>query len=109
MDELEWKREDAKLSDPERDEAVTHLIEQVGAVDGILQAQAAADTDYFTLTNDRTLKASEAIAVEEALLAAYRWQYIFSGTEHPQFLKVLGGMITETQAGRIFAAVEGLA
>src|SRR5262250_2604608 len=40
LDELEWKREDAKLTAAERDKAVDELIELVAAVDGILQAQA---------------------------------------------------------------------
>jgi hypothetical protein len=48
IDELEWMREDAKLaSDAARDAAVEDLIALVGGVDGILQAQAKADADYF--------------------------------------------------------------
>ena len=47
LDELEWRREDARLDDAERDQGVTDLIELVGAVDGIVQVQAAADADYF--------------------------------------------------------------
>ena len=47
LDELEWRREDAKLTPAQRDQAVTDLIELVAAVDGILQVQAAADADYF--------------------------------------------------------------
>ncbi|UCE89115.1 MAG: hypothetical protein JSW10_12595, partial [Pseudomonadota bacterium] len=34
LDELEWTREDAQLSDEERDQAVDDLIALVGAVDG---------------------------------------------------------------------------
>jgi len=54
LDELEWKREDARLSNDERDRAVDELIELVGAVDGILQAQAQADTHYFLSHCGRT-------------------------------------------------------
>ena len=43
LDELEWQREDAKLTPAERDRAVTDLIELVAGVDGLLQGQAAAD------------------------------------------------------------------
>src|SRR5687767_12788538 len=43
LDELEWRREDAKLAPAERDRAVSELIELVAAVDGIVQVQAAAD------------------------------------------------------------------
>src|SRR5262245_19812200 len=47
MDELEWRRENAKLDDASRDRAVTELIELVAGVDGILQLQARSDADYF--------------------------------------------------------------
>ncbi len=39
----EWKRHDAELAAEARDRAVDEFIELVGAVDGILKAQAAAD------------------------------------------------------------------
>jgi len=47
----------------------------------------------------------EALAVEAAFLAAYRWQYIHSGARHPHFGKVLIGLITESQGQRILAAL----
>ena len=47
LDELELIEEDARLSKEQRDAAVGDLIALVGAVDGILQAQAAADAGYF--------------------------------------------------------------
>jgi len=39
------------------------------------------------------------------VLRAYRWQYILSGAQHPHFIKVLTGLITEAQAERIQAAL----
>jgi len=47
IDELEWLREDAKLTSAERDAAIDDLIALVGGVDGILQTQAKADAGYF--------------------------------------------------------------
>jgi len=47
IDELEWTRENAKLTAEERERAVDELIGLVAAVDGIVQLQARADTDYF--------------------------------------------------------------
>jgi hypothetical protein len=41
--------------------------------------------------------AAEAQAIEAAYLKAYRWQYIHSGAQHPQFGKVLSSLITENQ------------
>ena len=56
LDELEWLREDARLSAEERDRAVTDLIDLVGAVDAILQAQAVADARFLV-----TLRAGPAL------------------------------------------------
>ena len=47
LDELEFLRENARLSAAERDAAVGDLIDLVVAVDGILQTQARADASYF--------------------------------------------------------------
>src|SRR6478672_4501256 len=47
LDELEWVRHDAGLTTEQRDRAVDEFIELVAAVDGILQAQAKADANYF--------------------------------------------------------------
>ncbi len=105
LDELEWKREDKRLDAAQRDRAVNDLIELVAAVDGILQAQARADGDYFLLHAGRSFRADQQQAIRATLLAAYRWQYIFSGVQEPRFLEVLGSMITADQAARIQAAL----
>ena len=94
-------RENAKLTVQARDAAVDDLIALVGAVDGLVQMQAAADTHYFVETCGRPLTAAEVEAVKTTVLAAYRWQYIFSGVQEPRFTKALGGMITESQGARI--------
>jgi len=108
IDELEWVREDAKLSPAQRDAAVDDLIALVQGIDGILQAQARADAAYFL---DVTRKAGDpAIAgqVHATVLKAYRWQYIVSGTLEPRFQKVLGGLLDATQMGRVHAALAPL-
>ena len=105
IDELEWVRENAKLTPEARDAAVDDLIALVGAVDGILQAQAAADTLYFVEVCSRPLTAAELDAVKVTVLAAYRWQYIVSGVQSPRFRDVLGRMITPQQGERIGAAL----
>jgi hypothetical protein len=105
LDELEWKRENAKLSPAERDQGVTDLIDLVAAVDGILQVQAAADTDYFVRVCGRVLDKAQVTRIKETMLAAYRWQYIVSGVQDERFQQILGGMITEAQMKRIGAAL----
>jgi len=105
MDELEWRREDKKLSEVERDQAVDDLIALVVAVDGILQAQSAADAEYFIEISDRNLTEQQQEKLMHGLLKAYRWQYIVSGVEHPKFQEVLGGLISEAQGERIANAL----
>jgi hypothetical protein len=109
LDELEWKRENARLTEAERDAAVDDLIALVAAVDGILQAQAAADADYFLLQAGRSFSGTEQAEIHGTLLRAYRWQYIFSGVQEPRFLEVLGSMITPAQGARIEEALASIA
>ena len=106
LDELEWVREDAKLSQLQRDRAVGDLIELVGAVDGLLQLQAPADTAYFVNTCGRELSPEETRQLHDTLLRAYRWQYIVSGVQDERFGKILAGMISSKQAERIEKALE---
>ena len=108
LDEMEWQREDAKLSTAQRDVAVGELIELVGAVDGILQIQATADAHYFRRLVPRELGAKEGEELREAMLAAYRWQYIVSGAQNDRFLQILGGMLNEAQMNRVGTALAPL-
>lgn len=105
LDELEWTRADKQLTAVERDRAVDDFIALVGAVDGILQAQSAADVAYFRAIAERALDAAQLEQLEQGVLRAYRWQYIVSGAQHPRFLELLLGMITGEQAERVTAAL----
>ena len=106
LDELEWIREDASVSAAERDQGVNDLIDLVGAVDAMLQAQASADARYFTAVCERKLSAEERTRVDELMLKAYRWQYIVFGLQKSRFAGVLSGMITPAQQARIANALE---
>ena len=108
IDELEWRREDAKLGDAERDAAVDDLIALVAGVDGILQAQARADAAYFVGSGERRFSTEQVAAIGDAVLKAYRWQYIVSGVQDGRFLGVLSTMITQPQLERISAALAPL-
>jgi hypothetical protein len=109
LDEMEWQREDARTGVAQRDGAVTDFIDLVGAVDGLLGLQAAADTDYFLRVCGRPFDAQQVHAISATMLKAYRWQYILSGAQHPHFIKLLSGMTTHAQMERIVAALEPIA
>jgi hypothetical protein len=104
VDEMEWLREDARLSAEQRDQAVDDLIALVGAVDGIVRLQAEADAGYFAAAAGGFGR-DEMRAIEQTTLGAYRWQYITSGVQDERFLGLLGGMVTAQQGARIHAAL----
>jgi hypothetical protein len=105
VDELEWKREHAKLDDAAKDAAVDDLIALVAGVDGILAMQAPADVDYFMAIAGRPFTSEEAETLRRVVLGAYRWQYIVSGVQEPRFAALLGEMTTPAQMARIGGAL----
>jgi hypothetical protein len=108
LDELEWRREDTKVSPSERDAGVDDLIALVGGVDAILQMQATADARYFVANCGRALSADQQSQVAALMLAAYRWQYIVSGVVEPRFKDILTELVTPAQMQRIGTAMAPL-
>jgi len=108
VDELEWERENNKISDEERDQAVDELIGIVADVDGILQAQSTADVDYFLKVSKKSFTEDEVHRLKTGFLKAYRWQYIFSGVEHPRYQTMLTKITTTAQRQRLGEAVAAL-
>ena len=96
------------MTPAQRDAGVGELIELVGAIDGILQAQSAADARYFTAIAGRSFTADEAAQVQALFLKAYRWQYIVSGAMEPRFQKTLFGLLDAAQGARITDALAPL-
>jgi hypothetical protein len=109
LDELEWRREDAKLTAAERSAAVDDLVALVEAIDGVLQLQAHADANYFFGLCGRPFDAAETAHVRSGLLHAYRHQYILSGAEDERFSRIAAELMTGEQGARIGSAVGRLA
>lgn len=108
LDEMELRREDGRLDAAQRAAGVGELIELVGAIDGILQGQAAADATYFVNVAASPFTASQRDEIHEKMLKAYRWQYIVSGATEPRFQNVLFGLIDAEQRQRIETALAPL-
>jgi hypothetical protein len=108
LDELEFLNADARLTPAQRDIAVGELIELVGAVDQILQAQAAADSAYFLGVAKGNFTAAQREMIAATFLKAYRWQYIVSGVMQPRFQKVLFATMTAGQVGQVNDALAPL-
>jgi hypothetical protein len=108
LDELEWLAEDQRLNPAQREQGVAGLIELVGAVDGLLNVQAAADAKYFLERAGRSFQPAERAAVAAAFLEAYRYQYILSGVQKTRFPEMLRSLIDEAQFERITGALATL-
>jgi hypothetical protein len=106
LDELEWVRENRRLPMRQKEQAVDDLIALVGAVDGILLAQASADAEYFMMLVARRFTEAEAQEIHALVLRAYRWQYIVSGVQHAHFGRLLTSMTTPAQMERIQNALK---
>ena len=109
LDALEWPREDARLTDEQRDQAIDEVIELVVDMDGILQSQSEADANYFLQYASSSYSPEQADRIRQSVLGAYRWQYIFSGVEHPRFQELFGRLTTEAQQKKVSRALEPLA
>jgi hypothetical protein len=105
LDELEWVRHDARLTDAERERGVDELIELFAMLDGVLASQAVADAAYFVAACGRTVDGAEARAIGAGFLEAYRWQFIHSGAQQPHFRKVLSRLVSADQTERIDATL----
>ena len=108
LDEMEWQRVHDGMSAQGVDEAVDDLIELVAAVDGILQAQAAADTTYFLAHCGDEMTDAQRKQVGATMLSAYRWQYIVSGVQVPRFQAALASKISDAQMDRVMQALTPL-
>jgi hypothetical protein len=106
IDELEWISEDRKLTPEQREQSVNDLIALVGAVDGLLQAQATSDAEFFLTSCGSSLDDKNQRRVKETFLSAYRWQYIVSGVELARFQKTLRALVSPEQHRRIAEALQ---
>jgi hypothetical protein len=108
IDELEWERENNKISAEERDQAVDELIALVADVDGILQIQSTADVDYFLKVSDHSCTEGEIGNLRAGFIKAYRRQYVFSGVEHPRYQSMLTKVTSAAQRQRLGEALATL-
>ena len=108
LDELEWRAEDERIDEKARDQAVDDLIALVVEVDKVLQVQTAADFDYFIIHSRQLYSGDQQRVVHDAVLAAYRWQYVVSGIQGSRFVEVLGEMISDDQMQRVTNALAPL-
>ena len=108
LDELEWQRIHGACSEDEVAQGVDDLIDLVVAVDGILQSQADADTQYFLENCEASLEQEEMDTIKDTMLRAYRWQYIVSGVQVERFQSALVEKLSTAQMEKVLSALQPL-
>ncbi len=108
MDHLEVLRAFAKMTDAEKDQAITDLIELVGAVDGLLQVQTGLDVDNLEKCLGRIFSEEDRTEITDKVLAAKRYTFIESGATHPKFQETFTQVTTPEQQETVGAALAPL-
>ena len=78
-----------EIGEEEREAAVDELLELGGAVDGLLSQQADLDLGSLEKAIGRTLSPSEREEIKRSTHRAYRWTFLVSGLEHPNFVQIV--------------------
>jgi hypothetical protein len=78
-----------EISEEDREKAVDELLELGGAVDGLLSQQADLDLASLEKATGRTFSEREKAEIKRQTHRAYRWTFLVSGLEHPNFVKIV--------------------
>jgi hypothetical protein len=84
----------AALPDEERERAVDELLELGGAVDSLLAQQVELDIAALAEATGRSFTDAERSEIRAAQQHAYRWTFLVSGLEHPQFTRIVAELTT---------------
>jgi hypothetical protein len=98
----------ADLTPEQRDQSLSELLELGAAVDGLLAQQVAMDIDTLQRATNRTFSEQEREEIRAHQQRAYRWTFLVSGLEHPNFVRVVAQLST-TGPERLAEAASALA
>jgi len=82
------------LAPEEREAAVDGLLELGSAVDGLLAQQVELDIDALQIATGRTFSEPEREEIRTHQQRAYRWTFLVSGLEHPNFVRIVEQLTT---------------
>jgi len=98
----------AELTTDEREQAIDQLLELGGAVDGLLAQQIELDIDALGRAAGRTFTDGERDEIRTHQRRAYRWTFLVSGLQHPNFVRVVE-RLTTAGTTKLATAAEALA
>jgi hypothetical protein len=97
----------AAATPAEIEKAVDDFLAIGGILDGGLQQQVKFDVTTLERAIGRTLTAAKRAEVERVQLASYRWTFLVSGLEQPNFVKTVS-QLSEAGIGRVQAVARAL-
>jgi hypothetical protein len=78
------------LSADQRDQALSELLELGTAIDQLLAQQVEMDIDTLERAARRSFNESDRENIRVQQQHAYRWTFLVSGLEHPDFVNIVG-------------------
>jgi hypothetical protein len=91
----------------EREAAIDEVIELGGAIDGLLAQQIELNIAALEQATERRFTKAEKEEITTNTQRAWRWTFLVSGLEHPNFVKLVGELTNEGQ-GKIRDVVDTL-
>ncbi len=85
-----------ELSEEQREGAVDELLELGMAIDGLLAQQIEMDIEALEAASGRSVSEDEKEEIRGQQRRAYRWTFLVSGLEHPNFVRIVSEL---TNAG----------
>jgi hypothetical protein len=107
LDSLMLGEATRELALEQRERAVDELLELGMAVDGLLGQQMELDVDALERACRRHFDDDEKHEIRSEQRRAYRWTFLVSGLEHPNFVRIVNEL-TETGGTKIAAAARAL-
>jgi hypothetical protein len=95
------------LTPDQREDAIDQLLELGGAVDGLLGQQSELDIDALQQATGRAFTEVEREAIRTHQRRAYRWTFLVSGLQHPNFVRVVE-QVSDTGTDKIATAAQAL-
>jgi len=108
MDSLLIDEVASALTPEQREQAIDQLLELGGAVDELLAQQVELDIDALQTATGRSFTDDERDDIRAHQQRAYRWTFLVSGLQHPNFVGIVGELTAAGQ-GKIAAAAQALA
>jgi hypothetical protein len=107
LDSLMIDEVTSELTVEQREKAVDELLELGMAVDGLLAQQIELDIDALERATGRQFSDDEKDEIRTHQRRAYRWTFLVSGLEHPNFVRIVGEL-TGSGNEKIAAAAQAL-